>query len=234
MYSMPPPAFRDDLAMRLAHKTGLSQEQARKFLDAFAELIVEEEKDTSLDAILKACGYQIGSEDQYTIPSSPFPAKVISFPLVEQANGTMIVDTSIDSEWLSLPGQQPPSMPPEPGQPEIPPKKPLRDPRKRPPGGYPGPSVLIRTDPPKDPPQDHPEKTGLGGGFPGPLIKSLGGAYPGPSISISIHDPKRTGLPFDKIDLGNLGDALAKAKTSSTLDDLLGDLSPNIDKLGED
>jgi hypothetical protein len=97
MYSMPPPAFRDDLAARLALKTGASKEQSRRFLDALAELIVEEEKNAPLNIILEACGYQSGADTPSKTPLPSLPAKIISFPLIEEEKGSVILDPSVDS-----------------------------------------------------------------------------------------------------------------------------------------
>jgi hypothetical protein len=110
MFDISDPDFRDKLASRLAHKTGLQKEHARKFLDALSEVNSEEQQEHNL------------------------PGHMISIPLVEQEDGTMIVDTSGHSAWW--PFSKPRS-----------PRPPGSDPGPYPgPGAYPGPSVHIRVN----------------------------------------------------------------------------------------
>jgi hypothetical protein len=108
MFDISDPDFRDKLAARLAHKTGLQKEHALKFLDALSDVNSEEEQEHNL------------------------PGHVISIPLVEQEDGTTIVDTSGHSAWW----------PWWPFKPRWP-RPPGTDPGS---GAYPGPSVHIRVN----------------------------------------------------------------------------------------
>jgi hypothetical protein len=99
MFDISDPDFIDKLAARLAHKTGLQKEHARKFLDALSDVNSEEEQEHNL------------------------PRHMISIPLVEREDGTMIVDTSGHSAWW--------------------PWWPFKPRRPRPPGADPGPSVHV-------------------------------------------------------------------------------------------
>ena len=106
MFDISDPDFRDTLAARLAQKTGLQKEHARKFLDALSDVSSEEEQEHNL------------------------PGHVIGIPLVEQEDGTIVVDTSGHSAlWPWWPFK---------------PRSP-RSPRTKP-GAYPGPSVQVRVD----------------------------------------------------------------------------------------
>jgi len=167
MFDKPPFNFTDDLAEHLAQKTGFSTEQARTFLDALQELLTAKEEASQI------------------LPS----AHEFCFPLVENEEGTMVVDTTDLYAGFQFPKiRKPPAQqPPVPGQPAKPPDKP-----RRPPGGYPGPSVYIVIDNPED-----------------------------------------THLKLDKIDLGNLSEALTKAKRSSSLEDMLRSYRGDYEKLEE-
>lgn len=56
---------------------------------------------------------------------------------------------------------------------------------------------------------------------PGKPRKRPPGGYPGPSVYIVIDNPEETHLELNKIDLSNLGEALANAKQTSSLEDML-------------
>jgi hypothetical protein len=179
------PEFPPDLAFRLAEKSGLSLEDARRFLDVFAEAAEE-------------------NAWPYGLPVQSGQAQAIVFPLVEQKHG------------------KPPTGPTQPAPPKP------RDPRQRPPGAYPGPSVLVGKDEwAKDAEQ------AAAGGYPGPSILLAPGAYPGPSITVSIHDPHGTGLHLGNMDLGNLGEAVHKAIESSSAGEAVSDVSEGFEKAGE-
>ena len=179
-----------DLASRLARKTGFPEEQAQKFLEALSELNAEQAPGGS-----SLIGSPIAGEPFSLVPR----VHTISIPLVEQQDGTMIVDDSSLSAWSFLPKTRPvPGLPPNPGQPATPPNKPQKPP-KGPgtyPGAYPGPSVLFD---PRD--QESPSRE----------TTLQGGAYPGPSILIALHDPQGTALDPGKVNLMGLSEALTKA-----------------------
>jgi hypothetical protein len=126
MFYTPPGDLRNRLAARLAEKTGQSEEQAHKFLEALSDLTPEEESDES---------HPLGSVRGHTI----------SIPLVEREDGTITVDVSGYSALTPFtrpkptPEQKPSVIPP------VTPVKPSRPPG-RPPGAYPGPSVFIRVN----------------------------------------------------------------------------------------
>ena len=118
--------LREGLAAQLAEKTGLSEDQARKFLEALSEVTGEEEPgEASLNSKLRT--------------------HTVSIPLLEREDGTLAVDTSGYSALTPLtkpkpaPKQKPPAIPPST------PAKPSRPPA-RPPGAYPGPSVFIKVN----------------------------------------------------------------------------------------
>jgi hypothetical protein len=66
----PSPDAREKLAKRLAKKAGLPSDHARKFLDALHEVMSEEEHEHNV------------------------AGHALSIPLVQQADGTILVDTS--------------------------------------------------------------------------------------------------------------------------------------------
>lgn len=106
----PSPDSKEKLAKRLAKKAGLPSDDARKFLDALHEVMSEEEHEHN------AAGH------------------ALSIPLVQQADGTILVDTSgYSTLW--------PFRRPKKPQPSVPPATPVKP--RIPPGGYPGPSVAI-------------------------------------------------------------------------------------------
>lgn len=142
-YSQLPDAT--DLAARLASKAGLSEDQARRFLQAISELKAEDEQSAVWpDPSPTATPFSL------MFPQTPS----ISIPLVAQQDGTMVVDNSRITGWSLLPKPRP-----VPGQPANPPNKPQKPPRS--PGAYPGPSVLF------DPLG---QGESLGGGYSGPSI----------------------------------------------------------------
>lgn len=126
MFYTPPGNLRNRLAARLAEKTGLSEDQAHKFLEALSDVTSEEEPDES---------YTPGNLRAHTI----------SIPLVEREDGTIMVDTSGYSALTPFTRPKPAPKPPPPA---IPPSAPIKPshPQPRPPGGYPGPSVFIKVN----------------------------------------------------------------------------------------
>lgn len=118
MNYVPPPDPKDDLANRLAAESGLSEEQAGRFLDALLTLVAEE---------IRKSGF-------FDLPGAGtvldfIPTHAITVPLIEQGDGTMIVNPSAYSAWIPF-RRKPPKIP--------------KKPRK---GPYPGPSVAIFIDP---------------------------------------------------------------------------------------
>lgn len=126
MFYTPPGDIRNRLAARLAEKTGLSEDQAHKFLEALSNVTSEEDLHES---------HRVGNLRAHTI----------SIPLVEREDGTITVDTSGYSALTPFtrpnptPKQEPPLIPPNV------PVKPSRPPG-RPPGAYPGPSVFVKVN----------------------------------------------------------------------------------------
>src|SRR6266478_2168266 len=88
------PIHKNKLAARLAEKAGLPHDQAQKFLDALSEVMSEKERERS-----------------------PYVHE-ITIPLVEQEDGTMIVDMSGYSAWWPFP--RPKKTPPPPAAPPTP------------------------------------------------------------------------------------------------------------------
>ena len=110
------PEIKRGLAARLAQKTGLSQDDAQKFLDALPEVAAQEEPD-------------------------PNPAHAITIPLVQQEDGTLMVDMSGHSAWWPFKKTKKDTTTPSPI------KKRGPFPGQGPfPGAYPGPSVSIKVD----------------------------------------------------------------------------------------
>lgn len=124
MFYSPSGELRNKLVARLAEKTGLSEDQANKFLEALSEVTSEEEPD---EAWLQ----------------SNLRTHMVSIPLLEREDGTLEVDTSGYSALTPLakpkPKRKPPAILPST------PSKPSRPPT-RPPGAYPGPSVVIKVN----------------------------------------------------------------------------------------
>lgn len=149
MFDIPDDDSRNKLAARLALKTGLSEDQARTFLEALTELTKESELDHYLAANFPTRQVP-GPVGEYGMSPSPVPGHVISIPLIEQEDGTMVVDKSGYSvlvPWLKRKKTQPPSpaSPALPGDPPAEPPKPVRPPGPKP-GAYPGPSVFIKVN----------------------------------------------------------------------------------------
>jgi hypothetical protein len=126
MFYTPPGDLRNRLAARLAEKTGLSEEQAHKFLVALSDLAPEKESDEG--RLL-----------------SNLRAHTLSIPLVEREDGSITVDAS---GYSALTPFTRPNPTPKQEPSVIPPDAPVRPsrPPNRPPGAYPGPSVFIKVN----------------------------------------------------------------------------------------
>jgi hypothetical protein len=60
------------------------------------------------------------------------------------------------------------------------------------------------------------------------------GGFPGPCVYVTIHDEQRPNLSLDKVDFGNLGDVLGKAKPASNPDEMLWLYNASYRKLEEE
>lgn len=124
MYT-PPGDPKNELAARLAQKSGLSEELAHKFLDALSDVTNEDAQNQGF----------VGS----------LPAHTITIPLIELEDGTIAVNTSGYSAWTPFAEPKPTPKEPPQGDPPATPGKPYH-PLIPAPGGYPGPSVFIKVN----------------------------------------------------------------------------------------
>jgi len=131
------PEFNEKLVSRLAEKASLSKSDAKKFMDALAAVIQEDEQQNAMVAVSPELGMRFFAK--YDALPGEVPSHVISLPVTEHPDGTMTIDRSSYSAWTPL-------RRPKPQRPLTP--KPI-DPPARPgpnPGAYPGPSVFIKVN----------------------------------------------------------------------------------------